>query len=60
MFLVLILDLPDQGEVCIKGASVFKGYFKDPMKTREAIDSENWLHTGDIGQWQNVSNELVQ
>ncbi|XP_063589550.1 long-chain-fatty-acid--CoA ligase 1-like isoform X1 [Penaeus indicus] len=56
---IKLVDVPDmdyyaaqgQGEVCIKGSNVFKGYFKDPDKTKEAVDAGGWLHTGDIGQW---------
>ncbi|XP_067909008.1 long-chain-fatty-acid--CoA ligase 5 isoform X2 [Heterodontus francisci] len=40
-----------EGEVCIKGSNVFKGYLKDPARTAEAIDADGWLHTGDIGKW---------
>ena len=37
-----------RGEFCTRGYSVMHGYWGDEEKTREAIDAEGWMHTGDL------------
>ncbi|WP_430335871.1 AMP-binding protein [Rhodococcus sp. ACT016] len=39
----------EPGELCTRGYSVMLGYWDNPDKTAEAIDSARWMHTGDIG-----------
>ncbi len=38
----------EPGELCTRGYSVMLGYWQEPEKTAEAVDSEGWMHTGDL------------
>jgi long-subunit acyl-CoA synthetase (AMP-forming) len=45
------IKLAEDGEVLIRSAVVMKGYRNQEDKTRETIDDEGWLHTGDVGEF---------
>ncbi|XP_059168578.1 long-chain-fatty-acid--CoA ligase 1-like isoform X2 [Physella acuta] len=57
--MIKLADVPEmdyysnnnKGEVCLKGGNIFLGYLNDPVKTKEALDDDGWLHTGDVGEW---------
>ncbi|MDQ0037532.1 fatty-acyl-CoA synthase [Variovorax boronicumulans] len=43
-----VMPVGKSGELCTRGYSVMHGYWEDEPKTREAIDAEHWMHTGDL------------
>lgn len=47
------------GELCFKGPMIMKGYYTDPKETALTIDSEGWLHTGDVGYYNKNYNFYI-
>lgn len=48
-----------QGEIIVRGLNVMKGYYKNPDATEAAIDSDGWLHTGDMGWISEPDNRTI-
>jgi long-chain acyl-CoA synthetase len=51
--------LADDGEILARGPTLFAGYLDEPDSTAEAIDADGWLHTGDLGVFDEAGNLSV-
>ncbi|MCK9218707.1 MAG: AMP-binding protein [Bacteroidales bacterium] len=49
-----------EGEIWAKGPSIMKGYYKEPELTREIINAEGWLRTGDLGVFDDKGNLFIK
>ena len=53
------VQLSAEGEILVRGPDLFDGYWGKPEATREAIDAEGWLHTGDVGEWREGNLRII-
>jgi long-chain acyl-CoA synthetase len=53
------IRIADDGEILVKGPNVCQGYFNDEAATRELIDADGWMHSGDVGHFDDAGYLVV-
>ncbi|MBI4969164.1 MAG: AMP-binding protein [Rhodospirillales bacterium] len=53
------VSLGVENEILVRSPDNFNGYWHDDKATREAVDSDGWLHTGDIGLWEDGQLKII-
>jgi len=48
-----------KGEICMRGPTIMKGYINNEKATRETIDEEGWLHSGDLGYYDHFAHVYI-
>lgn len=49
----------NEGEICLKGPNIFKGYYDNPTATAQSFDADGWYRTGDLGHVDDQGNIYI-
>lgn len=57
--MIMTPDTEGNGEVCFRARNCFMGYFKNEQATRETIDDRRYVHSGDLGKFDDRGNLMI-